>query len=476
MGMFRGLNLLQAVEAQTTLGAALESTLSGSPAQEAEFGALLSTRHMARRMAGNAITMAAITLSDVAIKLVFENTTEYNFRPIEEIAKNQAAMIRTSTIANSLNAVVDNDTAWSYFSTSAYYASNVVNTLTTIIGLDPNDFASVSALLSDSSAMLDISLSARAMKALVASTPAMTYVTTHSAPMAFIAADSNAMEIVANSDSSVHLIAQSQIALDEVTEEARNIVIAVPSALFIISSYESAWDYILSTSGILATTIYPLLLAFGGLSSTTFTSVDDIFADTTASFAIANSKPAMMALLYEPTALGKLLNSDNLNTFIGSLVAMTEMATSESTMTTLITSPSKFSILLTSTTAKAAIIHSSTLFNTMMTSGSNSLATVQGLAEAATLGNDGTIGAFTSLGVSGNMILLTGVMNSAVATYTDNYFKGDDQSVVTVALPGTSASTGPVTMNMALTNGLWDINATVTTAAAQLKIQYVDFN
>ena len=476
MGLFRGLNLLQAVEAQTTLGSELESILVASPAQEAEFGALLSTRHTARRMAGNAITMAAITSSDSAIRVVFENTSEYNFRPIEEIAKNAAAMLSTSSIEASLNAVVDNAVAWRYFSTSSYYEQNIINTLATIIGDDPSVYTSLSSLILDPTAMLEISLSSRAMKALVASVPAMTIVTANSAPMANIAANENAMVIVANSDTSMHLIAMSPTALAEVTDDARTIVVSIPSAVKILGSHEAAWATILATSTTLASNIYNLLVVFGELDTTTFETVSDIFADTTASFAIANSKPAMMAVLLEPTTLNIMIASDNLGTVLGSLVAITEIASSEATMNTLIADSVGFPILLTSSDAKAAIFASPTLVSTMMTSGSSSLATVQGLAQSATVTNDALIGTFKPVGVAGNIIILTGVMGSIVATTLNNTFKGDTQAPFTIGLPGTSLSSGPLDINLPFTNAVWDIASIAATAAGNVTITYVDFN
>lgn len=484
MSLFRALNLLQGVEAQTTLGAALEAILSSSPAREAEFGALLSTRHNARRMAGNPITMEAISASETGIKIVFEKTTVYNYRPMEQIAKHQVAMGSTSTHLPSLETVVDNDVAWGYYSGSEYYEINVINTLTTLIGLDPNDFPTVGSLILNTAAMGDISTSIRAMKALVASGPAMTVVVNNSAPMADIASNTNAMNIVANNDASVRLIANSQTALDEITDEARQIVISIPSALAIISANEDAWAFILSTSTTLNTNIYPLLLSLAALDPETYPTVHSIFADTTASFAVANSRPAMMAMLSETdktkypgqSALDKMIISDNLNTVLGSLVAITEIVGSEATMNTLIADSTAFPILLTSSDAKAAIFASSTLFGTMMTAGSASLAAIEATSQPKTVVNDALIGTFKTVGVEGNIIILTAVMGSIVATTLTNKFKGDTQAEATFNIPGTSLSSGPIPVNLPFTNAVWDILSIAATAAGNVNITYADFN
>jgi hypothetical protein len=326
MGLFRGLNLLQGVEAQTTLGAALESILSASPAQTAELGAMLSTRHMARRMAGNTITMAAINSSATAIQTVFEKTSTYNFRPIEEVTKSATAMLSTSQALSSLTTVIDNAVAWSYYSSSAYYEDNIVNTLTTIIGRNPSNYANISALILDGAAMGEISINARAMKALVSSSPAMTVVTSNSAPMIDIAANTDAITITANSSIAMSLISQSQIALDEVTNEARAIVVNVPSAVGILASYEAAWDFIMSTSTTLATNIYKLLVIFAEVNSTTHTSVTNIFNDSIASGKVSNSRAAMISVLYEPTTLSTMIASPNLEAILTSTVATNQIA------------------------------------------------------------------------------------------------------------------------------------------------------
>jgi hypothetical protein len=487
MSLFRALNLLQGIESGTVDGTALEAILSPSLARKAEFGALLSTRHNARRMAGNSLTMNVISASESAIEIVFEKTTVYNFRPMEQIAAHQASMLSTSTHLSSLETVIDNDVAWALYNTSSYYEANIVNTLSTLLGIDPTGFANIGEMITDSATFGNIATNTRAMKALVASTPAMTIVVTNGAAMADIATDNNAMTIVANNDAAVHLIALSQTALDEITESARVIVLGIPSALAIFASHDDAWLFILQTSTTLSSNIYTLLLALAGLDHDVFETIDDIFADTTASFAVANSKPAMVAIIEEkadaeagsiPSAFSKLLTSNNLGTVLGSLVAIDLIVADEAIMDGLITIPSAFSILLTSSAAKAAIFASTTLVTTMLTSGSDSLATVQGLAQSVTVVNDALIGTFKTVGVSGKIIILTGVMGSIVATTLDNTFRsGDDAGTeVTFAIPGTSLSSGPVDILLPFTDAKVDVNSIAATSAGSVIITLVDFN
>jgi hypothetical protein len=324
MSTFGAINTLQAVEADN--GTDLQVVLAGSTSKAAEFAALLNTRHIARRMAVNDITMTAINGSEKAIEIVFENTTELNADPIKEITKSSSAMLNTSQVLTSLTKLIDNDVAFGHYSASAFYEANIVNTLTTIIGRDPANYANISALILDAAAMGEISTNTRAMKAVVKSSPAMTVVTSNSLPMIDLASNDDAMGIVANSDLSMRLIAQSQTALDEITNGARTIVVGVASAVLILGSYDDAWDYIVHTSATLAANIYSLLIIFTEVDPIANTSVTQIFNSSVASLKIANSRPAMVAVLHEPTTLGIMISSPNLETIFSATIAVAEVA------------------------------------------------------------------------------------------------------------------------------------------------------
>jgi hypothetical protein len=352
-----------------------------------------------------------------------------------------------------------------------------------LIGLDPINYATIASLIQDSSAMGDISTNVRAMKALVVSSTAMSVVVITSAAMNDIASDINAMNIVANNDDAVKLIANSQTALNAITPEARTIVLGIPSALAILANNSGAWEFILSTSTTLDTTIYPLLISLASLDSDTYPTVHDIFADTTASFAVANSKPAMMAIVSEAdsvkytgqSVMDKIILSDNLSTVLGSLVAITELIPDEGIMGSLITNTQAFPILLTSSDAKAAIFTSPTLFGVMM-GDSASLASIQSTSQSATVVNDALQGVYKTVGVPGNIIILTAVMGSIVATTLVNRFQGDTQAISEFDIPGTSLSSGPIDVNLPFTNATWDILSIAATAAGNVTITYVDFN
>tara|TARA_R110000851_G_scaffold57296_1_gene133504 strand:- start:9643 stop:11109 length:1467 start_codon:yes stop_codon:yes gene_type:complete len=488
MGLFRALNTLQAIEANN--GTDLQAVLSGSTSKSAEFAALLSTRHMARRMAGNPITMTAINASEKAIEIVFEQTTELNAEPIKEIAKNSGAMASASITLASLNAVTANVAAFGHFSTSAHYETNILNILSIMIGDPVGTHASLGAMIANTTAMNAITVNAGAVTALAASTLAMAQVVLVGAAVASLAGNAAATLILANSSIAVLALVGSTLAIDNLTDAARAIVVGVPSALVILGTNHDGWQYILDTSTTLDNTIYDLLIGLNGLDTATYANVASIFANGTASEIVANSHPSVQAIIaetdivkYHPdssttSAMDAILASANLVTFLGADTAMHHIAEHEATMNTLIGNATAFPLLLNSAVAKTGIFASTTLVATMLTTGSDSLATVQGLAQSITVVNDALIGTFKTVGVAGKIIILTGVMGSIVATTLDNTFRsGDDAGTeATFALPGTSLSSGPIDILLPFTDAKWDINSIAATAAGNVTITYADFN
>jgi hypothetical protein len=477
MGLFRALNLLQAVENQTTLGAGLESALSASPAQEAEFGAMLSTRHMARRMAGNPITMAAINLSEKAIGTVFTNTSLYNFRPIEEVAKNSGAMLSTATVLDSLTAAADNAVAWSYYSTSAFYEQNVWDIIVTLVGLTKADNASIGAMMVNVSDVADITGDARGIAAVIASPDAFEYSQSSSAATELYADSTIAMNaIIAGTAAIQTILAASAELMGDIASRptAFGIVANSLPSVQAIAANATGWTSFLGSASF-PTYLKEIITSTAGLDGT-HASVDAIIADATALALVAANARAVQSLLSNSAAITTLTGSPNLAVFLGSSAAMAEITPNESLMNTLIADTTAFPILLTSADAKAAIFASATLLNTMLT-GADSSVTIQGLAQTKVGPTpDTSIGNFQSLGLSGNVILLTGVMGSIVGTLLDNYFKGDTGPTDTIACPGVQGVVPPTAINKAYTNPVWDVNSIAATAAAKITVTYVDFN
>jgi hypothetical protein len=80
------------------------------------------------------------------------------------------------------------------------------------------------------------------------------------------------------------------------------------------------------TSTTLAANIYGLLIVFTEVDPTAHTSVTQIFNSSAASLKIANSRPAMVGVMHEPTTLAIMIVSPNLETIFSSSVAVAEIA------------------------------------------------------------------------------------------------------------------------------------------------------
>ena len=476
MSELRPLRLLNAVENGTVLGAELNTYLTDA-GRLAEFTVLFSQRGQAKRISNGQTTMTAMVSSPIAINAAIVQATNSNDTIIAAMTQSALAMATISNSSTVLVNVSDNPTAWNYFSVSLYYESHIKKIIAHLSGVNPDLYASTSLLILDPVSMGDISVSERGMRALVNSLPSVVIMASDSTAMALVAADTTAITLVAQKTSIMPTIAQSVNAMDEIVARsvATGIMATNAGAIQAIAAEETAWLNFLggsNFSGNLKNVVTNLV----GINGNDFATIASIFENTAASLAVANSKPAMQAILSDTPSINALVSSSNLDTVLGSSVAMLEITGNTSTMNSLIADTTAFPILLTSTAAKSAIFASPTLVATMMTAGSDSLATVQGLAQSATVVNDALIGTFKTVGVAGNIIILTGVMGSIVATTLNNTFKGDTQSPYVVGLPGTSLSSGPVDINLPFTNAVWDIASIAATAAGNVTITYVDFN
>tara|TARA_R110000868_G_scaffold7288_1_gene39812 strand:+ start:1544 stop:2974 length:1431 start_codon:yes stop_codon:yes gene_type:complete len=476
MSELRPLRLLNAVENGTVLGAELNTYLT-DPGRLAEITVLFAQRGQAKRIANGQTTMTAITSSLIATNAAFVQATNSNDTIVAAVVESALAMSTVSDSSSVLTKVSDNPTSWGYFSGSIYYESHIKKIIAHLSGVDPSLYGSTSLLILDPVSMGDISVSERGMRALVQSLPSVTILAGDSTAMALVAADSTAISLIAQKTSIMSTIANNVEAMDEIVARslATGIMASTPGAIQAIAANLTAWTNYLNGSYFSAN-IKNIVANLAGLNPGDFSNIAAIFENEAASLAVAGNAKAMQAILADTTSINALVSSSNLDTVLGSSIAMLEITGNISIMNTLISDTTAFPILLTSTAAKSAIFASPTLVATMMAAGSDSLATVQGSSQSATVVNDALIGTFKTVGVAGNIIILTGVMGSIVATTLDNTFKGDTQSPHVVALPGTSLSSGPVDINLPFTNAVWDINSIAATVAGNVTITYVDFN
>jgi DNA-binding sugar fermentation-stimulating protein len=476
MAQLRGVRLINAVANGTVLGAELETYLQDE-GRLAEFTEILSQRGQAQRIANGQTTMDAIVLSLAAKNAIFIQATASNSTAVEAVVKSSIAMGAVAASISALENVSDNPTSWGFFILSAYYEVNILNIVANFAGVNPATHNNISELILDSTSIADVAVDSRAMRAVVASLSTVDIMAGNSVAMTNVADDTAAITVVAETTSIMPTIASHVEAMNEIVSRAipMNRMSINAGAIRAIAANATAWTNFKS-SAFFTADLKEIVANLAGLTPSDYADIDAIFADATASLAVANSATAMSAVLADSTATTSMIGSPHLATILGASAAMTEITSSESTMNTLITDTTAFPILLTSAAAKAAIFASSTLLNTMLTD-AGSLATVQGLAQTKVGPTpDTVVGAFQSLGLSGNVILLTGVMGSIVGTLLTNYFKGDTGATDTFACPGVQAIVPPTSINKGYTNVVWDVNSIAATAAAKITVTYVDFN
>ena len=475
MPTLRALRTLNAVECGTLDGAGLEARLA-ELGHLAEFYELLASRGQARRMASNALTMEAMSVSERAYKVIFQSSTNYNTTAAKAVADSPVAMHKIATSINALTVAINNTTSWNLFIASANYESNIKTIVSLFAGFASSNYETTSDIIKDPAATYAIAQNENAMFALVNSPITMAIVVQTTTAMQDIVASTSAFTIMANNTKSMNLVAQSSIAMATITDAARAIVVGIPSALKIFASYPILWSGLMQTSTTLDTTIYTIITTLTTVDSTAFTTTAQIFANSVAMGKVASDRASMVAIMNEPTTLNLMIASTQLDVVLGNSVSMGLFAGNVTIMNDLIGNTTAFPLLLNSTLAKTAIFTTPALVTTMTTANSTSLATITGLSTTK-LGPvpDTKIGTFQSLDLPGNIIVLTAKLGSIVATQTDIYLKGTTQSVSTHPTPGTAAASVYPIINLPFTDILWDINSIAATAAARVTVTYVQF-
>jgi hypothetical protein len=476
MPTLRAIRLLQSVEAGNTLGAELETFLQDD-GRLGEIKFLLSMRGQTRRIATNPVTIAAFLLSPKAIDAVFTLATPSNNTASTAMVASPVAMAALSVDSSALDSIFGNVTSRNLFTASENYSENVLSVTTLLGGLSRTTYSTKTLLFASPPAMTAVFSDLAAARSVVVDQDMLTRAAASSIAVETIATSPEILGVFAPSSMAMTTFAANNSAMQEfiVNDDPMEIFSQSPVAMAAISSNAAAWTTFQS-SVFFDTHLKNIICNIAGLNSSSFATVAAIIANATALAAVASNTQAVQALLGNSAALTALVSSPNLSGFLGSSVAMTEVTSDEALMNSLITDATAFPILLANAAAKTAIFTTPALVTTMMTAGSDSLATLQAAAVSKTLVNNVVIGSYQSMGVSGNIIILTAVMGSIVATTLPNYFKGDTQAIAEFALPGTSLASGPVAINLPFTNAQWDIASIAATAAGNVTFTYVDFN
>lgn len=284
----------------------------------------------------------------------------------------------------------------------------------------------------------------------------------------------------------------NQVAIDVLSTNVSTMtsIIAVPAAIPIVLANPVSMAVIAANTGMVTTLVgdadsIPLLLAntdavniiaaSSSLMTTLATNPDylpSIIANPTTRTALAGNNALLTTLIGVSTALPQLLANSEL------IVAISLDVAANGMMDTLIKDADSFPLLLANDTTKLAIFNSGDLVTTMAGDAAAFAVLEAGAVELVGPTPNASIGTFQDTGPTGNIILLTTVMGSIVATTIGVNFRGKDgaqPASATFNVPGNSASTGPIPTVGAFTNMQHDANSTAATAAARVTITYYQF-
>lgn len=474
MPELRAIRLLNAIESGNVLGAELETYLSDD-GRLAEFTVLLSQRSQAQRMANGQVTMDAIVLSLKAKNAIFVQATEGNSTAVEAVVKSAIAMNAVSNNVTSLEKVSDNPTSWSKFIASNYYESNIKDIVANYAGVDSSLYANITALIVDPTSFGDISVNARAMKAIVASLGTVDIMGGNSVAMSAVADNTVAIGIVASATDIMPTIASHTEAMNEIV--SRSIATSLMSnnkgAIQAISKNSIAWSNYLGGT-YFSSNLKNIVANIANLTPSDYANVDEIIASETALTAVSLNSQASQALASSSSAVLTLASSPNLSIILGSAIAM-EFFGTESAITSFIGVTAAVPVVFTSAIAKSVIVASDALMNIIATTAAitDHLTTIATTALPTNLNSVGSNNVFG--GFPDKFIVLKIRANNIGAIAMTFTLAGSPIAGSTYGNVVSASGTVTATAVFGLTNpATWKASGIAATAAASPEVTYVD--
>ena len=311
--------------------AASDIAMTAVAASETAMAAVVSNATALNAVVTSQAAMNAVAASETAMAAVIGNVTALNAVVTSQLAMNAVAASETAmtaVIANStaLNAVVTshvamNAVASSYVAVAAVYESAVAveavkanetawSTLTgassavmgkaaaKLAGLNPADYADMTAVASSSTAMTAIAASQTAMAAIIGNNTALNAVVSSSTAMTAIAASQTAMAAIVSSSTAMTAVASSYVAVAAVYGSA----VAVDA----VKANETAWA---TLTGATSAVMGKAVAVLSGLNPDSYADMTAVASSSTAMTAIAASQTAMAAIAASSIALSAIAAS-----------------------------------------------------------------------------------------------------------------------------------------------------------------------
>ena len=205
----------------TALNAVVTSqvALNAVAASETAMAAVIGNATALNVVATSQAAMNAVAASETAMTAVIANTAAFNTVVTSHVAMNAVASSYVAVAAVyesavAVEAVKANETAWATLTGAS--GAVMGKAAAKLAGLNPADYADMTAVASSSTAMAAIIGNSTALNAVVSSSTAMTAIAASQTAMTAIAASQTAMAAIAASSTALSAIAASTTALDAI--------------------------------------------------------------------------------------------------------------------------------------------------------------------------------------------------------------------------------------------------------------------
>ncbi|MEF2732101.1 MAG: hypothetical protein U0N41_03695 [Agathobaculum butyriciproducens] len=206
----------------TALNAVVTSqvALNAVAASETAMAAVIGNATALNVVATSQAAMNAVAASETAMAAVIANSTALNTVVTSPVAMNAVASSYVAVAALyesavAVEAVKANETAWAALTGAS--SAVMGKAAAKLAGLNPVDYADMTAVASSSTAMAAIASSSTAMAAIIANSTALNAVVSSSAAMSAVAASQTAMAAVASSNTARTAITNSATAKNALT-------------------------------------------------------------------------------------------------------------------------------------------------------------------------------------------------------------------------------------------------------------------
>ena len=195
--------------------AASETAMTAVAASETAMAAVVSNATALNAVVTSQLAMNAVAASETAMTAVIANTAAFNTVVTSHVAMNAVASSYVAVAAVyesavAVEAVKANETAWATLTGAS--SAVMGKAAAKLAGLNPADYADMTAVASSSTAMAAVAASQTAMAAVAASQTAMAAIASSSTAMAAVAASQTAMAAVAASSTARTAITNSATA------------------------------------------------------------------------------------------------------------------------------------------------------------------------------------------------------------------------------------------------------------------------